>query len=153
MKKIASFTVDHDKLPKGMYISRVDGDCITYDIRTRVPNKEEVMKNDAIHTLEHLVATYVRNTEFADHIIYFGPMGCRTGFYLITRDKVSNADAIKMIQDALEFSANYTDEIPGITAKECGNYKDHDLNGATNEAKMMLDVLKNWNQELLVYPQ
>ncbi|MFI3141973.1 MAG: S-ribosylhomocysteine lyase [Clostridia bacterium] len=152
MKKISSFTIDHTILPKGMYTSRVDGDAITYDIRTRVPNVEEVMQNDAIHTLEHLFATYVRNTEFANSIIYFGPMGCRTGFYFITRDSVSPENAIKLTYDALNFAADFDGEVPGVSAKECGNYRDHNLAEAKIEAKMMAEVLTDWTVEKLVYP-
>ncbi len=152
MKKISSFTIDHTILPKGMYTSRVDGDAITYDIRTRVPNVEEVMQNDSIHTLEHLFATYVRNTEFADSIIYFGPMGCRTGFYFITRDSISPENAIKLTFDALNFAAAFDGEVPGVSAKECGNYRDHNLSEAKIEAKMMAEVLADWTVEKLVYP-
>ncbi len=152
MKKIASFTIDHTILPKGMYTSRIDGDCITYDIRMRLPNKEEVMTNGAIHTIEHLFATFVRNSSFTDSIIYFGPMGCRTGFYFITRDSVSKTDAIKLTVDAFSFCAAFEGEVPGVSAKECGNYRDHDLETAKKEAAAMVEVLKNWTQELLVYP-
>ena len=100
MKKISSFTIDHTILQKGMYTSRIDGDCVTYDIRTRRPNAEPVMENAAIHTLEHLFATYVRNSEFSDSVIYFGPMGCRTGFYFIVRNTVSPAQAIELTKNA-----------------------------------------------------
>lgn len=152
MKKISSFTIDHTILPKGMYTSRVDGDAITYDIRTRVPNVEEVMNNDAIHTLEHLFATYVRNSEYENDIIYFGPMGCRTGFYFITRDSVSPSAAIKLSINALNFAATFEGEIPGVSAKECGNYRDHNLVEAQNEARKMAAVLTGWSEDKLVYP-
>lgn len=152
MKKIASFTIDHTILPKGMYTSRVDGDCITYDIRTRLPNREEVMQNGAIHTLEHLFATYVRNSEFSNSIIYFGPMGCRTGFYFITRDTVSPAEAIALTKSALAFCADFEGEVPGVSEAECGNYRDHDLETAKKEAAAMVKVLENWKESDLVYP-
>lgn len=152
MKKIASFTIDHTILPKGMYTSRIDGDCVTYDIRMRLPNKEEVMENGAIHTLEHLFATYVRNSEFASDVIYFGPMGCRTGFYFIVRDKVSPENAIRLTRDALAFCADFEGEVPGVSAKECGNYRDHNLQGAKKEAAAMVSTLKDWSVEKLVYP-
>lgn len=151
MKTIASFQIDHTILPRGMYTSRVDGDVVTYDLRARRPNVEEVMTNAAIHTVEHLFATYVRNTDFAENIIYFGPMGCRTGFYFLTRG-LTEEQAIKLTQDAFKFVADYEGEIPGTTAKECGNYRDHDLNGAKEEAKMMVEVLKNWQPKDLIYP-
>ncbi|MGN0468862.1 MAG: S-ribosylhomocysteine lyase [Acutalibacteraceae bacterium] len=152
MKKIASFTIDHTILNKGMYISRIDGDCVTYDIRMRRPNKEEVMTNGAIHTIEHLFATYVRNSRFSDSIIYFGPMGCRTGFYFITRSNVSSKQAIELTKDAMRFCVEFEGEIPGATEKECGNYKDHDLQTAKKEAAKILEVIENWTEEKLVYP-
>lgn len=152
MKKIASFTIDHTILPKGMYTSRVDGDCITYDIRMRLPNREEVMTNGSIHTLEHLFATYVRNSEYSNSIIYFGPMGCRTGFYFITRDNISPSEAINLTKNALFFCASFEGEVPGVSEEECGNYKDHDLETAKKEALQMVKVLENWTAEKLVYP-
>ncbi len=150
MEKIASFTVDHTKLQRGMYISRIDGDVVTYDIRTRRPNVEEVMENGAIHTLEHLFATYVRNSELKDNIIYFGPMGCRTGFYFLTTG-ITHQAALKLTKDALEFTENFDGEVPGVSAVECGNYRDHDLEGAKREAKLQKEVLKNWSTEKMIY--
>ena len=152
MKKIASFTIDHTILTKGMYTSRIDGDCVTYDIRTKLPNREPVMENGAIHTLEHLFATYVRNSEFSDSVIYFGPMGCRTGFYFIVRNTVSPAQAIELTKNALSFCADFSGEVPGVSAKECGNWRDHDLEGAKKEAAAMLRVLESWEEKNLVYP-
>lgn len=153
MEKIASFRIDHTILPKGMYISRVDGDIITYDIRTRRPNKEEVMENAAIHTLEHLFATYVRNTKYADDVIYFGPMGCRTGFYFLLRNNVGHRDAIALVKEALKFASEFEGEIPGSSEKECGNYRDHSLEGAKKEAAAMCEVLENWKSADLYYPE
>lgn len=152
MKKIASFTIDHTILPKGMYLSRTDANTVTYDIRTRRPNVEEVMGNGAIHTLEHLFATYVRNSEFTDEIIYFGPMGCRTGFYFITTDKLSKAQAVILTKNALRFCADFEGEVPGVSAEECGNYRDHDLETAKKEAEEMCKVLEFWSEDKLVYP-
>lgn len=152
MKKIASFTIDHTILPKGLYTSRVDGDCVTYDIRMRLPNKEPVMENGAIHTLEHLIATYTRNSEFSDRVVYFGPMGCRTGFYFIVRDSVTPDQVIRLLQNAFAFCAAFEGEVPGVSEKECGNWRDHDLAGAKKEAAAMIDVLKSWTVEELVYP-
>lgn len=152
MEKIASFTIDHTILPRGMYTSRIDGDCVTYDIRTRRPNVEPVMENAAIHTLEHLFATFVRNSEFSDSVIYFGPMGCRTGFYFIVRSSVSAPQAIDLTRRALEFCASFEGEVPGVSEKECGNWRDHDLEGAKAEAKAMLGVLSSWSEEKLAYP-
>ena len=152
MKKIASFTIDHTILQKGMYISRIDGDCITYDIRTKKPNKEPVMANGAIHTLEHLFATFVRNSDIGNSVIYFGPMGCRTGFYFITRDTVSYEKAIDVTKKAFAFCLGFEGEIPGASEKECGNYRDHDLEGAKEIAKDMIKVLDGWTAEKLKYP-
>ena len=150
MKRIASFEVDHTDLQKGMYTSRVDGDVVTYDIRTRRPNVEEVMDNASIHTVEHLFATFVRNSPLADKIIYFGPMGCRTGFYFLVRD-MAQEDAIKLTQEAFAFIAAYEGEIPGVSAAECGNYRDHSLEGAITEAKLFLPVIEKVTVESLVY--
>ena len=152
MKKIASFTIDHTILPKGMYTSRIDGDCVTYDIRTRLPNKEPVMETGAIHTIEHLFATFVRNSKYSDSVIYFGPMGCRTGFYFIVRDSVTPRQAIDLTKDALAFCAAFEGDIPGASEKECGNCRDHDLPGAKKEAAAMCDVLQDWTPEQLAYP-
>ena len=150
MEKIASFTVDHTKLLRGMYISRIDGDVVTYDIRTRRPNVEEVMENGAIHTLEHLFATFVRNSQFKDNIIYFGPMGCRTGFYFLTTG-MTHAEALKLTQDALAFIEKFEGDVPGVSAVECGNYLDHNLEGAKKEAADQKEVLKNWTTADMIY--
>ncbi len=150
MEKIASFTVDHTKLLRGMYISRIDGDVVTYDIRTRRPNVEDVMENGAIHTLEHLFATFVRNSEFKDNIIYFGPMGCRTGFYFLTTG-MTHGEALKLTQEALAFIETFEGDVPGVSAVECGNYRDHDLEGAKKEAADQKEVLKNWTTADMIY--
>lgn len=155
METIASFKVNHDKLQKGMYISRIDGDIITYDIRMRRPNNPEndYLKTGAMHTFEHLFATYARNTKYADNIIYIGPMGCRTGFYFLVRDKISHETALKIMQESLEFIKNFEGKIPGSNKEECGNYLDHDLEGAKKEARIMSGVLQNWNMEKMIYEQ
>ena len=150
MEKIASFTVDHTKLLRGMYISRIDGDVVTYDIRTRRPNVEEVMENGAIHTVEHLFATFVRNSEFKDNIIYFGPMGCRTGFYFLTTG-MTHAQALSLTKDAFAFIESFEGEVPGVSAVECGNYRDHDLQGAKKEAADQKEILKNWTTADMIY--
>ena len=152
MKKIASFTIDHTILPKGLYTSRVDGDCVTYDIRTRLPNREPVMETGAIHTIEHLFATFARNSAFSDSVVYFGPMGCRTGFYFIVRDAVTPQQTIDLVRDALAFCAAFEGDVPGVSARECGNWRDHDLAGAKKEAAAMCAVLKNWTPADLAYP-
>ncbi len=151
MKKIASFTVDHNKIDKGMYISRIDGDVITYDVRMKKPNGDDYLPYAAAHTIEHLFATFARNTEFSDSIIYVGPMGCRTGFYFLTRDSVSYEKAISIVRDSMNFIKNFSGEIPGTSAEECGNYKEHDLEEAKLIATDMAKVLSNWNEEKLNY--
>ena len=153
MKKIASFTVNHDLLGKGMYISRIDGDVVTYDVRMKKPNGGDYFEMSAAHTLEHLFATYARNSSWGDKVVYVGPMGCRTGFYLLTRDEISHADAIKLVQESMTFAAAFEGEIPGTTKIECGNYLEHDLNGAKALAADMCSVLKNWTENDLIYKQ
>ena len=153
MKKIASFTVNHDILEKGMYISRIDGDVVTYDIRMKKPNNNDYLENAAMHTFEHLFATYARNTEFAQNVVYSGPMGCRTGFYFLVRDAISHEDALKIMKDCFEFIKNFDGEIPGTKKEECGNYLEHNLQGAKEIAIDMADVLKNWTVEKMKYAE
>lgn len=150
MKRIASFEVDHKVLKKGMYISRVDLDIVTYDIRTRRPNVEPVMDNASIHTVEHLFATFVRNSDFSDNIIYFGPMGCRTGFYFLTRN-LKHEKAIELTKKAFSFISEYEGDIPGVSEIECGNYTEHSLLGAKKEAYDFLPIIKDWTVEMLEY--
>ena len=151
MKKIASFTVNHDTLTKGMYISRIDGDVVTYDIRMKLPNGGDYLQMSAAHTIEHLFATYARNSRFGENIIYVGPMGCRTGFYLLVRDKISHAEAIELVKESMVFVRDYAGEIPGNKKEECGNYLDHDLAGAKAIGADMADVLSNWTVADLQY--
>ncbi len=151
MKTIASFTVDHDKLEKGMYVSRVDGDVVTYDIRMVKPNGGIYLPNPAMHTFEHLFATYVRNSAFSDQIIYVGPMGCRTGFYFLTRDAMSGEQAIALVRECFAFIAAFEGKIPGSERKECGNYLEHDLPGAKAVAANMCQVLEHWTEPMLQY--
>jgi S-ribosylhomocysteine lyase len=151
MKTIASFTVDHDKLEKGMYISRINGDAITYDIRMKKPNGGDYLTNGALHTFEHLFATYARNSEISDSVIYVGPMGCLTGFYLILRNKVSSEQAIKLVNDSFRFVADFKGKIPGSERRECGNYQLHDLEGAKAVAADMIAVLDGYTPEKLNY--
>lgn len=155
MKTIASFTVNHDTLKRGMYISRVDGDVITYDIRMKVPNnpQQDYLEDNALHTFEHLFATYVRNTPDSDAIVYVGPMGCRTGFYFLTRDTLSKEDAIRLVQETLAFVLQFSGEIPGSKRQECGNYLAHDLAGAKKIATEMQPILENWTPEQMEYPE
>lgn len=153
LRQIASFSINHDVLQKGMYVSRIDGDVITYDIRMKRPNMGDYIPNAALHTFEHLFATYVRSTEFSDSVIYVGPMGCRTGFYFLLRDDVSKADAIRLVQESFAFIADFEGPIPGAARKECGNYKEHDLAGAKEVAADMVKVLANWTPDDMVYSE
>ena len=151
MQTIQSFTVNHDKLKPGMYLSRIDGDCVTYDIRMVTPNAGIYLENDGLHTFEHLFATYVRNTPFSDRIIYVGPMGCRTGFYFITRDSVSKEDAIRLVQETCRYILSFEGEIPGSKRWECGNYLDHSLPKAKAYAENLEKTLAGWTPEQMRY--
>ena len=151
MKKIASFQVNHDILQKGMYISRIDGDVVTYDIRMKRPNGGEYLQNAAMHTFEHLFATYARNSACGDKVLYVGPMGCRTGFYLLLRDSVTYAQAIDLMREACAFIAAFAGDIPGVSRIECGNYLEHDLLGAKAVAADMSEVLALWTEKDLYY--
>ena len=153
MKKIASFTVNHDKLEKGMYVSRIDGDVVTYDLRMKKPNQGDYLSNGALHTFEHLFATYARNGSLSDNVIYVGPMGCRTGFYFLLRDKVPADDALNLVRDSFRFIAGFFGEIPGSKRNECGNYLEHDLAGAKRVAEDMLSVLENWTVLKMKYEE
>ncbi len=152
MKTIASFRINHDILQPGMYTSRVDGDVVTYDVRFIRPNTPPFMDTAAMHTIEHLVATYVRNSEWSDHIIYFGPMGCRTGFYFLTCG-LTDEQAIALMQRALAFTAEYEGEIPGMSSVECGNWLEHDLAGARALCAAQSRVLEGYTADRLIYPE
>ena len=151
MKRIASFCVDHTKLEKGLYVSRIDGDVVTYDLRMCTPNAGIYLENGALHTIEHLFATYVRNSRWTDGIVYVGPMGCRTGFYFITRDKISKARAIELVQETCAFIEHFEGEIPGSSRIECGNYLDHSLPKAKQYAHDLAKTLAGWTEEKMVY--
>ncbi len=142
MKRIASFEVDHTVMTEGLYLSRRDGDVDTWDIRFVKPNTPPFLEMPAVHTIEHLVATYVRNSEYADRVVYFGPMGCRTGFYFLTRE-LDDAVVLELVRRALTFTASFDGAIPGVSEVECGNWLEHDLPKAKEYAARMCDVLKN----------
>ena len=152
MEKIASFQINHDTLVPGMYISRVDGDVTTYDVRFVRPNTPPYLPNAAMHTLEHLLATYVRNSAHKDGVIYFGPMGCRTGFYFLTRG-VEHADAIALMREGMAFAAAFEGDVPGVSQVECGNWLEHDLPEAKRWAEGMSRVLENYPVAALEYPK
>lgn len=159
MKKIASFTVNHLKLKPGVYVSRKDkvGQNVvtTFDIRITRPNHEPVLNTAEVHTLEHLGATFLRNNkEYGSKIIYWGPMGCRTGFYLILSGDYKSSDIIDMLIETFRFMSEYEGEIPGAAAKDCGNYLDMNLPMAKYVAKKYLnEVLLKISDETMNYPQ
>lgn len=160
MEKISSFTINHLKLLRGIYVSRVDtlpnGDVITtFDIRMKQPNREPAVSQSALHTIEHLAATYLRNQpEWKDKVIYWGPMGCCTGNYLLMSGKLTSKDILPLMQDTFRFIAEYEGSIPGATARDCGNYTLNNLPMAKWEArKYLIEVLENIKDENLEYPQ
>lgn len=150
MERIASFCVDHTTLDRGMYLSRRDGDVLTWDIRMKKPNQGDYLSTAAAHTLEHLFATCARNSRYKDGVIYVGPMGCRTGFYLLTRG-LTDAEALALTVDCFRFMAEYEGPVPGASEAECGNYRDMDLPAAKAEAAAMLPVLEGLTPEQMRY--
>lgn len=152
MEKIASFTVDHNKIIPGIYVSRIDGDITTYDLRTKKPNNGEYMDNETMHSIEHLFATMVRNSKIKNDVIYFGPMGCQTGFYLLVRNAKDN-EVIEVTLDILRKIVGFEGEIYGNSPKECGNYKSLNLKKAKEEAKKYLDALLSYEKISTVYPK
>ena len=141
MERIASFEVDHRYIVPGIYLSRIDGDITTYDLRTRKPNCGDFMSDSTMHTFEHLFATYVRNSEIGSKVIYFGPMGCATGFYLLIRN-ADHGETLKTVISVLEQIINHKGEVFGNSEIECGNYKSLNLSAAVSEAERYLAVLK-----------
>lgn len=150
MKRIESFCVDHDKLEKGIYISRIDDDIVTYDMRFVKPNTPPYLSPDAMHTIEHLFATYARNSEYSQNVIYFGPMGCRTGFYFLCRG-LSHDIALSLIKNTVIKCRDHKGEIPGNSKIECGNYLAHDFDGAVSALTEYYDVIKNYTADMLYY--
>lgn len=142
MKKITSFTVDHDKIVEGLYISRIDGDITTYDMRMRKPNMGDYIDNLTIHSLEHMFATYIRNSDISENVIYFGPMGCQTGFYLLVRD-TSEDVVLEIVKETLIKIINHKGEIFGNTRTECGNYRNLNLESAQIESERYLSLLNS----------
>ena len=150
MERITSFCVDHDLLTPGIYVSRVDGDITTYDLRTRTPNGGEYMDAVTMHSVEHLFATYVRNSAVGDQVIYFGPMGCRTGFYLLMRNTPKDT-VLETVKGVLAQIAAHEGEMFGATRQECGNYRELSVGAARVEATNYLTVLEQTN-EISDYP-
>lgn len=140
VRRISSFSVDHDLIDEGIYVSRIDGDITTYDMRTRKPNMGDYMDNITMHSMEHMFATYVRNSRIGGEVIYFGPMGCRTGFYLLVRD-ANNSVVLDVVKEVLKKIAFEATEMFGASRTECGNYLELDLELAKREARRYLDTL------------
>ena len=147
IERIASFSVDHTTLLPGIYVSRVDGDVTTYDLRTRTPNSDDLMDHATMHTVEHMLATFLRNSDIAKDVLYFGPMGCQTGFYLLVRN-ADNGTVLAAVKDALAKTVAHTGDVFGNSAVECGNYRTLALAKAQQEAARYLAVLnekKEWS--------
>lgn len=150
MQRITSFEIDHTTLKPGFYISRIDGDITTYDLRTRTPNIDEVMDNVTMHTVEHMFATFIRNSDIKNNVIYFGPMGCQTGFYLLVRD-ADNDNVFELTKKILQQIIDHNGEVFGASAVECGNYKTLELSKAKTECEKYLKILKNFKNTSYSY--
>ena len=158
MEKITSFTIDHIKLQPGLYVSRKDpvgGETVTtFDLRLTSPNEEPVMNTAEVHAMEHLAATFLRNEPtWKDRVLYFGPMGCRTGFYLLLKGDLSSRDALPLVKDCFRYIADFRGEIPGASARDCGNYLDMNLPMANYWGKKYADLLETADDSRLVYPE
>ncbi len=152
MERIASFSVDHRKIKPWVYISRVDGDVTTYDMRMRKPNTGDLVDNATLHSLEHLFATMVRNSRISKDVIYFGPMGCQTGFYLLIRN-ADHGTVVQVIKEVLAGIAEYDGDMPGASEIECGNYRNLDVELARAEAKSYLEKIKDLTKDDLNYEE
>ena len=158
MEKIASFTIDHNLLQPGLYVSRKDTigaeTVTTFDLRLTKPNGEPVMNTAEVHTIEHLAATYLRNDPaWKDRVIYFGPMGCRTGFYLLLAGNYTSRDALPLVLDCFRFVRDFRGDVPGASAKDCGNYLDMNLPMANYWGKRSATLLETITEDRLVYPE
>ena len=154
MERIASFTVDHTVLEPGLYLSRRDGNVVTFDLRFKKPNTGDLLSNSQMHSVEHLIATLLRNSQSRDAVVYFGPMGCQTGFYfLFDGEKLSNANAVRLLQRVFTAAAKFDGAMPGASARECGNYRNLDVELARRCCAYYADVIADWSEEKLVYPE
>ena len=157
MEKITSFTIDHIRLQPGLYVSRKDGvgneTVTTFDLRLTSPNEEPVMNTAEVHTIEHLAATYLRNEPvWKDRVLYFGPMGCRTGFYLLMKGDLESVDVLNLVLDCFRFIGAYQGEVPGASARDCGNYLDMNLPMANYWGRRYSALLEYITDDRLVYP-
>ena len=145
-QKIESFKIDHNKLNPGIYVSRTDGDIVTYDLRTRKPNMGDFMDNATMHSVEHMIATYIRSSSIGQDIIYFGPMGCQTGFYLLVRNG-NNDEVLAVVKETLQKVISHESEVFGASQIECGNYKNLDIAFAKEECRKYLEVLESYTPD------
>ena len=152
MKKIKSFQVDHLKLEKGIYVSRIDTDIITYDLRFCKPNSGIVLDNVTMHTIEHMIATFARNSSIKNEVLYFGPMGCQTGFYFLVRDVITKEKVLDIVKDVLKKTIEHNGEVFGASEIECGNYKTLDLERAKKACREYLDVIKD-ETDIITYDE
>ena len=158
MEKITSFTIDHIRLQPGLYVSRKDAVGVetvtTFDLRLTSPNEEPVMNTAEVHTIEHLAATYLRNDpNWKDRVLYFGPMGCRTGFYLLLRGDLTSRDVLPLVTDCFRFIRDYRGEVPGASPRDCGNYLDMNLSMANYWGRRYAALLENILDDRLTYPE
>ena len=152
MERIASFQVDHNKLEPGLYLSRQDGHVVTFDLRFKKPNTGDLLTNGEMHSVEHIIATLLRNSSRKDGVIYFGPMGCQTGFYfLFDGNQMSHGEAIALLQQVFAAGAAYEGEMPGRSAVECGNYRNLDVALAKAQCGAYAEVIAHWREEQLKY--
>lgn len=153
MERIASFTVDHDVLVPGLYLSRRDGSVITFDLRFKKPNTGDLLTNSEMHSVEHIIATLLRSSAEKDAVVYFGPMGCQTGFYfLFNGDVLTDAQAVALVQRVFAGGAQFEGAMPGGSARECGNYRNLSVEEAKRCCACYRDVIAGWNEEKLAYP-
>lgn len=153
MERIASFSVDHTLLIPGLYLSRRDGNVVSLDLRFKKPNTGDLLSNAEIHSVEHIIATLLRNSEQKDAVIYFGPFGCQTGFYfLFDEAQITISEAIRLLQQVFAAGAAFEDEMPGCSAAECGNYRNLDVPLARNCCRYYAEVIADWTEEKLAYP-
>ena len=154
MERIASFTVNHDTLRPGLYLSRRDGNVVTFDLRFKRPNTGDLLTNAQMHSVEHVIATLLRNSAHKDAVIYFGPMGCQTGFYfLFDGNQLTEAQAVKLLQLTFTAAGRYMGEMPGKSARACGHYVNLDIELARACCAFYAGIIENWTVEKLVYPE
>ncbi|MCI6567560.1 MAG: S-ribosylhomocysteine lyase [Dysosmobacter sp.] len=152
LERIASFTVDHTKLQPGLYLSRRDGDILTFDLRFKKPNTGDLLTNSEMHSVEHLIATLLRNSEDQEAVVYFGPMGCQTGFYFLFNNQLLSCEgAIQLLQEVFAKAADFAGEMPGKSAMECGNYANLDVDTGKAACRWYAELISDWTVEKLAY--